>query len=86
MELARLDCRKNLVRKYQCLDVLSRDDHSLAPGKAHKGADGEETGDLLVDPAYGLDVSQLVDRTCDCNVLAHRKLSDGGKQGKELCR
>ena len=86
VELSCRNCIKNFLRQDQGLDVLPGDYHSLSSRKPHLLADREESRDLLVDSADRLDVSELVDRTGDGDLLAYRKFSDGRKQGEELCR
>src|SRR5207244_13194646 len=61
VEFVRGDSGDHLVAEHQVLHVFHRDDDALAAGEAFDAADVEETFDLLVHGADGLDIALLVD-------------------------
>src|SRR5437867_6093897 len=79
------DCVNNLFVQHQVLGVALGYDDSLVSLEAFDLARLVEALDLLVDPAYRLDLTFLIDRPSYGKVLLDWKLSQGGENRVQFC-
>ncbi len=86
VELPGLDRVDDVGPEHQVLDVLVGDDDALGPGQALGLADLEESLDLLVDSADGLDLAFLIERAGDGDVLAEGQAREAREDGVDLGR
>ena len=69
MELSLCNCRHHIAVESEVRDIASGQHDPLLAGKPEQPADSEESLDLLVEPAYCLDIAELIERPGYSKVL-----------------
>ena len=84
MKTSLSDRLNDFLAQHEMLDVTLRDKHAFTPFEAFGLTNLVETFDLLVYPTDRLDLTLLIDRASDRQILFNRKLGQCRKDRVEF--